>query len=224
MGETKSRKITVLKLVAISFASVAGGARPTLLSTPPSCTNCNSTFLLRMLGPYGFEDVVGAGGSTATILGMLMAPIFWSLPLALMTERNSFDRMLIGLGRQRLQLRQEHVPRLHQQTQRAAVSASAEQGHTRVEWRQAVEEDTDEYCMLVILAGVILFVVVINTQGADWVARSSMAFSFAGLRPFILMLLFGFPYMDITAITTRKRESSIKWGTFITILLWNSAG
>eukprot|EP00958_Prasinococcus_capsulatus_P024217 scaffold3759_cov425-Prasinococcus_capsulatus_cf.AAC.4 len=51
-----------------------------------------------------------------------------------------------------------------------------------------------------------------------------MLFSFAGLSPFILMLVFGFPYMDIPTITTRKRESSIKWGTFITILLWNSAG
>eukprot|EP00958_Prasinococcus_capsulatus_P024218 scaffold3759_cov425-Prasinococcus_capsulatus_cf.AAC.5 len=70
MGDDKSRRITVLKLVAISFASVAGG-------TPPSTS------------PYGFEDVVGAGGSTATILGMLLAPVFWSLPLALMTAELS---------------------------------------------------------------------------------------------------------------------------------------
>lgn len=36
-------------------------------------------------GPYGFEDVVGSAGGKLALLGLLLALLLWSTPLALTT-------------------------------------------------------------------------------------------------------------------------------------------
>ena len=36
-------------------------------------------------GPYGFEDVIGAAGGMIAIVSVVVIPLFWSIPLALMT-------------------------------------------------------------------------------------------------------------------------------------------
>ena len=54
----------VLELACITFFSVAGG-------------------------PYGFEDAVGAAGAKMVMIGLLVVPFIWSIPLALMTSELS---------------------------------------------------------------------------------------------------------------------------------------
>ena len=54
----------VLELACITFFSVAGG-------------------------PYGFEDAVGAAGAKMVMIGLLVVPFLWSIPLALMTSELS---------------------------------------------------------------------------------------------------------------------------------------
>ena len=43
------------------------------------------TFFAVCGGDYGLEDSVGAGGAALTLLGVLLLPWVWSLPIALMT-------------------------------------------------------------------------------------------------------------------------------------------
>ena len=43
------------------------------------------TFFAVCGGDYGLEDSVGAAGPALTLLGLLILPWIWSLPIALMT-------------------------------------------------------------------------------------------------------------------------------------------
>ena len=56
--------VGVLQLACITFFAVAGGA-------------------------YGFEDTVGAAGGKVVLIGLLVVPILWSIPLALLTAELS---------------------------------------------------------------------------------------------------------------------------------------
>jgi amino acid transporter len=57
----RSRKLTLLPLIAATYFMVAGG-------------------------PYGLEDLIGKAGYAATIVILLVTPLLWSIPTALMVS------------------------------------------------------------------------------------------------------------------------------------------
>jgi amino acid transporter len=57
----RSRKLTVLPLIAATYFMVAGG-------------------------PYGLEDLIGKAGYLATIVILVITPLLWSVPTALMVS------------------------------------------------------------------------------------------------------------------------------------------
>jgi amino acid transporter len=57
----RSRKLTLLPLIAATYFMVAGG-------------------------PYGLEDVIGKAGYRATLIILLLTPLLWSIPTALMVS------------------------------------------------------------------------------------------------------------------------------------------
>jgi len=57
----RSRKLTLLPLIAATYFMVAGG-------------------------PYGLEDLIGKAGYRATLIILLMTPVLWSIPTALMVS------------------------------------------------------------------------------------------------------------------------------------------
>ena len=57
----KSRKLTLLPLIAATYFMVAGG-------------------------PYGLEDLIGKAGYRGTIIILLLTPLLWSIPTALMVS------------------------------------------------------------------------------------------------------------------------------------------
>jgi amino acid transporter len=59
--QTAARKLTVLPMIAVTYFMVAGG-------------------------PYGLEDIVQKTGYRATLLILLLTPLLWSLPTALMVS------------------------------------------------------------------------------------------------------------------------------------------
>jgi amino acid transporter len=61
MRKISPAKLTLLPLVAATYFMVAGG-------------------------PYGLEDIIGSSGFEATLLILLITPILWSLPTALMVS------------------------------------------------------------------------------------------------------------------------------------------
>merc|ERR1719353_1323049 len=63
-GGPRAGKLGVLQLVGVIFMAVAGG-------------------------PYGFEDAVGAAGLRKTLMFLVLLPLVWSAPLALMTAELS---------------------------------------------------------------------------------------------------------------------------------------
>ena len=57
----QSRKLTLLPLIAATYFMVAGG-------------------------PYGLEDLIGKAGYRATLIILLVTPLLWSIPTALMVS------------------------------------------------------------------------------------------------------------------------------------------
>ncbi len=57
----RSRKLTLLPLIAATYFMVAGG-------------------------PYGLEDLIGKAGYRATLIILLLTPVLWSIPTALMVS------------------------------------------------------------------------------------------------------------------------------------------
>src|SRR5579872_5042322 len=57
----RSRKLTLLPLIAATYFMVAGG-------------------------PYGLEDLIGKAGYRAAIIILLITPVLWSIPTALMVS------------------------------------------------------------------------------------------------------------------------------------------
>ena len=57
----RSRKLTLLPLIAATYFMVAGG-------------------------PYGLEDLIGKAGYRATLIILLLTPLLWSIPTALMVS------------------------------------------------------------------------------------------------------------------------------------------
>ena len=71
ISRSRTRKITLVQLVAATYLMVAGG-------------------------PYGLEDIVGRAGYGGAILILLVTPLLWSVPTALDGQR-ALER-LAGVG------------------------------------------------------------------------------------------------------------------------------
>jgi len=72
------------------------------------------TFFAVCGGDYGIEDSVGSGGVAYSLLGLLLLPWFWSLPIALMTAE--LGAMIPEARRQRRTVQTPHTDPSHTHT------------------------------------------------------------------------------------------------------------
>src|SRR6202166_499174 len=78
-------QIDLKKLMKTSKGAATGGCIPTLrkISVVPMIT---ATYFMVAGGPYGLEDIVQKTGYLATLLILVITPLLWSLPTALMVS------------------------------------------------------------------------------------------------------------------------------------------
>src|SRR6202163_4370619 len=78
-------QIDLKKLMKTSKGAATGGRIPTLrkISVVPMIT---ATYFMVAGGPYGLEDIVQKTGYLPTLLILLVTPLMWSLPTALMVS------------------------------------------------------------------------------------------------------------------------------------------
>jgi amino acid transporter len=204
------RSLGLFGLVAITFASVAGG-------------------------PYGFEDAVGAGGFTYTLFGLLAMPLLWQMPLALMTAElacmmpeNGGHILWVDRAFGRFWSYQNSYWTLASFIFEGALFPvlfmdyfSAATG-----WQLS---SVERGCLG---TAVLLLCFCVNVYGPSMVANSSVVFSVAGLSPFFLFCVLGVGRLWSSSedgglqsvLAEQPPEQRVRWGPFLTILLWNSAG
>ena len=199
----------VLELACITFFSVAGG-------------------------PYGFEDAVGAAGAKMVMIGLLVVPFIWSIPLALMTSELS--SMFPETG--------GHIIWVHkafgtfwslQNSLWTFYTSALDNALYPVMFVDYLEEilypETDDelrwqYSMAikVILLG---FVTRVNIKGTDIVGKFAMGFAMFVLAPFLVTIVLG-SGRTVQAIAggtiLSKRRKPIEWSKFFAVMFWNTSG
>ena len=201
----------VLELACITFFSVAGG-------------------------PYGFEDAVGAAGAKMVMIGLVVVPFVWSIPLALMTSELS--SMFPETG--------GHIIWVHkafgtfwslQNSLWTFYTSALDNALYPVMFVDYLEEilypeaEADEglrwqYSMMIklILLG---FVTKVNIKGTDIVGKFAMGFAMFVLTPFLVTTVMG-SGRTIRAIAggtiLSKRKKPVEWSKFFAVVFWNTSG
>ena len=201
----------VLELACITFFSVAGG-------------------------PYGFEDAVGAAGAKMVMIGLVVVPFVWSIPLALMTSELS--SMFPETG--------GHIIWVHkafgtfwslQNSLWTFYTSALDNALYPVMFVDYLEEilypeaEADEglrwqYSMMIklILLG---FVTKVNIKGTDIVGKFAMGFAMFVLTPFLVTTVMG-SGRTIRAIAggtiLSKRKKPVEWSKFFAVVVWNTSG
>ena len=201
----------VLELACITFFSVAGG-------------------------PYGFEDAVGAAGAKMVMIGLVVVPFVWSIPLALMTSELS--SMFPETG--------GHIIWVHkafgtfwslQNSLWTFYTSALDNALYPVMFVDYLEEilypeaEADEglrwqYSMMIklILLG---FVTKVNIKGTDIVGKFAMGFAMFVLTPFLVTTVMG-SGRTIRAIASgtilSKRKKPVEWSKFFAVVFWNTSG
>ena len=70
--------------------------------------------------------------------------------------------------------------------------------------------------------GMTLPIVFLNIRGVDFVGDAAVSFGVLSVTPFIVMVLVGAPALSWNAVSAPAPEP--RWGTFLTVLLWNTCG
>ena len=173
LGRPAFRKITLLPLLAATYLMVAGG-------------------------PYGLEDLVKNTGYGLAIVVLLLVPVFWSLPTALMVSELS--SAMPEEGGYYYWVRRAMGPFWGFQEAWLSLAASIFDmaiypvlfitylGFLCHEPKLA----KDPALLMLIGGGVILVCVFANIRGARLVGGSSLLMLFALLGPFVVMIVVAF--------------------------------
>ena len=184
------------------------------------------TFFAVCGGDYGVEDAVGAAGPALTLIGLLVLPWLWSLPIALMTAE--LGSMIPEAGGYVVWIHRAFGPFwAHQNAVWNLVSNAFDNALYPVMF-----VDYLRYFPLLRLAGLqrwltslcmLAGVTTLNLLGVDVVASASTIFALLVISPFVVLAIAGLPSLD-PSTWAQPAGHPIRWGTFLSVLLWNTSG
>lgn len=188
-----------------------------------------ATYFMVSGGPYGIEDAIGQAGYARTILLLILVPLFWSLPTALMVgelasalpeEGGFYVWVTRGLG-----------PFWGFQEAWLSLAASVFDmalypALTVSYLGQMAPSLTAGHRGIVWSLGIIALCALWNLRGASSVGRSSEWFSVLLLLPFLVMIVLGATHVFTHTGSAHEFSSpgagSIK--TALLVILWNYMG
>ena len=210
------------------------------------------TFFAVSGGPFGVEPLVRTGGPGFAALGLLTIPWVWGIPMAMMTAElstampesggyivwihrafgdfwatqasvwtlcNAFlDNAMYPI------MFVDYVTAFF--TARDAAAAPTPEGSGSVGgvglWQTEGEEEMGSGERWLVGMCMTLPIVLLNLRGVDFVADGALAFCVLAVTPFVVMVALGAPALSIDAVSAEVAEP--RWGTFLTVLLWNTCG
>lgn len=189
------------------------------------------TFFAVCGGAYGIEDSVGAGGPRLTLLGVLVLPWVWSLPIALMTAE--LGSMIPEAGGYVIWVHRAFGPFWAQQNAVwNLVSNTFDNALYPVMfvdylgWFPAMRlQGGLRWLVSILMLG---SVTLLNMLGVDVVANASNLFAIFVISPFIALVVAGAfalpPSAWFYGLSSGDGADPIRWGTFLSVLLWNTSG
>ncbi|KAL1528157.1 hypothetical protein AB1Y20_009518 [Prymnesium parvum] len=185
------------------------------------------TFFAVCGGDYGLEDAVGAGGPCYTLVGLLLLPWCWSLPIALMTAELS--AMIPETGGYVVWVRRAFGPFwAHQNALWNLVANAFDNALYPVMFvdylRYFPALRIEGWGRWLISIGMLFSVTSLNLVGVDVVASASNVFALLVIAPFAALTLAGLPEVNPSAWWGAPPTTGVHWGTFLSVLLWNTSG
>lgn len=191
------------------------------------------TFFTVAGGPYGFEDTVGAAGGQWTLVGLLVVPFLWSIPLALLTAELS--SMIPEAGGHIIWVDKAFGQFISFQNGIWSFYTSAlDNALYPVMFCDYLEEALYpgseqqlprlySYAIKLALVAVITY---LNILGVDVVGNAAVMFSVAVMAPFVVMCVIGMPQVEskLRGALATPREEPYDWGRFFAVILWNTSG
>ncbi|GBG82312.1 hypothetical protein CBR_g34596 [Chara braunii] len=182
-------------------------------------------------GPYGFEDTIGAGGAPLTFIALVLIPCIWSIPLALLTAELSC--MIPESGGNVVWVHRAFGPFWAFFNGCIASACSILDNALYpvlfIDYVNAITFNFEEgngmsssLCMLIKVA-LAVSVAVVNICGIDLIGTASLATGLIVLSPFTVMVLLGLRYLSLEWGPSSSPHP-VRWGRFITVLLWNTSG
>ena len=186
------------------------------------------TFFAVCGGDYGIEDTVGAAGARLTLLGLLVLPWIWSLPIALMTAELS--SMIPESGGYVVWVHRAFGPFwAHQNAVWNLVANAFDNALYPVMFVDYLQyfpifRELDEWRRWLLELTMLGTVTLLNLRGVDVVADASTLFAALVISPFAALVVCGLPSIDMHALTQPFNGRHIHWGTYLSVLLWNTSG
>lgn len=186
------------------------------------------TFFAVCGGDYGLEDAVGAAGPGLTMLGLLVLPWVWSLPIALMTAELS--AMIPEAGGYVVWVHRAFGPFwAHQNAVWNLISNAFDNALYPVMFVDYLRYFPFFRRLVGFkrwLASVMMLsgVTGLNLLGVDVVASASTLFAALVISPFAALTVAGMGSLDWHAISHVPEHRQIRWGAFLSVLLWNTSG
>lgn len=212
------------------------------------------TFFAVCGGDYGIEDAVGAAGPAWTLIGLLVVPWLWSLPIALMTAE--LGSMIPDMGGPVVWVERAFGPFIaHQNAFVHLVANFFDNALYPVMFADYLREfhpalELDGLPRYLLSSGMLACITLLNLAGVDAVASVSTLFTVLVISPFAAFCLVGLPAVDPSAwligppppaaALADKGEASggapllaaasaaaaphVRWSTFLAVLLWNTSG
>ena len=176
-------------------------------------------------GDYGIEDSVGAAGPRLTLLGLLLLPWVWSLPIALMTAE--LGSMIPEAGGYVVWVHRAFGPfAAHMNALWNLVSNTFDNALYPVMF-----VDYLYYFPLLRVTGVarwlvsaamLAVVTALNLVGVDVVANASNVFALLVISPFVALVVAGVPQLELEPLLAPPTRP-VEWGVFLSVLL-NTSG
>ena len=190
------------------------------------------TFFAVSGGPYGFEAVLASAGLYRTLAGLLVAPVVWSVPLALMTAELSAT--IPESGGHVVWVTQALGPFCGVINGTLSIMCNFfDNALYPVLFCDYVEGMADHVFLSsppikwVMKFLLVVGVTYLNLRGIDVVGDATILFGALVLAPFVVMCLMGMPKAfgtDVAFTHANADKVHVHWRTFLTLLLWNTSG
>jgi len=179
-------------------------------------------------GPFGIEPAVGASGPLLTLISLIVVPLLWSLPQALMAAELSL--MISENGGNVVWVRTAFGDTLGFFNAYAnicsSISSLALLTVLFVDYIIQIPTNLSMWEIWLLKGGFILLNTVLNVLGLRWISRLSLGFLIFVLSPFIceFILVIMHHDLDVSLLKYTPPVHDIQWALFLSTVIWSYGG
>jgi len=172
-------------------------------------------------GPFGIEPVVGAGGPLLTLVALVVIPLLWSFPQALMASELSL--MMSENGGNVIWVQRAFGDFLgFVNAYNNIIQSIFSSSLLSILFVQYLQLTIPFYVTLSMQFGFVFIITIINILGLRWVSRLSVLFLILVYSPFVAeaVIIVYRGDLDLRSLETVPPYSQIQWANFLSTAIW----